>query len=158
MAIRLDLIDYQLITLSLLIFVAGHFIDNNAYAEDPFGIQKGINDAFDGFADFITDINDSTDLSESQKERIDTAINSGTHAGKSMTNSWFAVHEAFIDIFLAGSPIPLHVGIITIISMGITFTLIFLFLRELWKKAKWIFFAIAGVIVTFLVLGINPQF
>ena len=128
-----------------------------AYAESSI-LQDYINDGIDGLGGTIDESINSSDLDESMKSKLYSVSRSGIDSANLFTNAWFSAHEFVVNGLLAGSPVPLPVSLLTMVSVGISTFLLFLVFKEIFKKAKWIILIVVGVILVLLALGASPSF
>lgn len=144
------------ISLVVVLVVVSIFLQS-AYAESSIlqeAIQNGIGDLGDSIDSGISD----SDLDDATKEKLYSVSRAGIDSADNFTNAWFSAHEFVVNGLLAGSPVPLPVSIITMISVGISTFLLFLVFKEIFKKAKWIILIVVGVILVLLALGASPSF
>lgn len=128
-----------------------------AYAESSI-LQDYINDGIDGLGGTIDESINNSDLDESMKSKLYSVSRSGIDSANLFANAWFSAHEFVVNGLLAGSPVPLPVSLLTMVSVGISTFLLFLVFKEIFKKAKWIILIVVGVILVLLALGASPSF
>ncbi|MBT4327012.1 MAG: hypothetical protein HOD60_08930 [Candidatus Nitrosopelagicus sp.] len=152
----IKLIIYSTILIGLFsLFVLASLADANAESSI---LQDAISDGIVGLGDSIDTGIDGSDLDDSTKEKLYSVSRAGIDSADLFANAWFSAHEFVVQGLLAGSPVPLPISLITMVSVGISTALLFLVFKEIFKKAKWIILIVVGVILVLLALGASPSF
>ncbi len=146
-----------IIYFSILAVLISSFLVTSAFAESSI-LQGYINDGIDGLGTSIDDGISSSDLDNPTKDKLYSVSRSGIDSANLFANAWFSAHEFVINGLLAGSPVPLPVSLLTMVSVGISTFLLFMVFKEIFKKAKWIILIVVGVILVLLALGSSPSF
>lgn len=151
------LLIYTVLVFSGIIVIVFLFNVQDVHAESSIlqdAIQNGIGELGNTIDGSITD----SDLDDSMKDKLYSVSRAGIESADLFTHAWFSAHEFIVNSLLAGSPVPLPISLITMVSVGISTFLLFIVFKEIFKKAKWIILIVVGVMLVLLALGASPSF
>ena len=134
-----------------------------AFAQDDgFGFSDTIDEWSNQGNESVKDIVENTDLDGNPINVTDEEINDvsdnafGTLSkGKDF---FFSFHDLMESIIFAGSPIELDGTLVLLISAGMALIIILTMMKGMWKHIMIFGGILAILVVTFMILGTNPEF
>ena len=134
-----------------------------AFADDEgFGFSDTIDDWANQGNDSVKEAVENTDLDGNPINVTDEEINDVSDSAFGTLSKgkdfFFSFHDLMESIIFAGSPIELDGTLVLLISAGMALIIILTMMKGMWKHIM-IFGAILAIlVVTFMILGTNPEF
>ena len=134
-----------------------------AFADDEgFGFSDTIDDWANQGNDSVKEAVENTDLDGNPINVTDEEINDVSDSAFGTLSKgkdfFFSFHDLMESIIFAGSPIELDGTLVLLISAGMALIIILTMMKGMWKQIL-IFGAILAIlVVTFMILGTNPEF
>ena len=134
-----------------------------AFADDEgFGFSDTIDEWANQGNDSVKEAVENTDLDGNPINVTDEEINDVSDSAFGTLSKgkdfFFSFHDLMESIIFAGSPIELDGTLVLLISAGMALIIILTMMKGMWKHIM-IFGAILAIlVVTFMILGTNPEF
>lgn len=112
-------------------------------------VGDAVDNGFDYFGSFSKSAIDNTDVDPKIKNGIGDAIETGIPVAKKGFDFWTSLHHFLVGLIFNNSPIPIDVGIVSIISMALVGFAMWHFLK---KVIKWMIYIALGIIAVFIAL------
>ena len=134
-----------------------------AFADDEgFGFSDTIDDWANQGNESVKEAVENTDLDGNPINVTDEEINHVSDSAFGTLSKgkdfFFSFHDLMESIIFAGSPIELDGTLVLLISAGMALIIILTMMKGMWKHIM-IFGAILAIlVVTFMILGTNPEF
>ena len=134
-----------------------------AFADDEgFGFSDTIDEWANQGNESVKEAVENTDLDGNPINVTDEEINHVSDSAFGTLSKgkdfFFSFHDLMESIIFAGSPIELDGTLVLLISAGMALIIILTMMKGMWKHIM-IFGAILAIlVVTFMILGTNPEF
>ncbi len=143
--------------LFLLIPVPMAFAD-----DDKFGFSDTIDDWANQGNESVKEAVENTDLDGNPINVTDEEINDVSDSAFGTLSKgkdfFFSFHDLMESIIFAGSPIELDHTLVLLISAGMALIIILTMMKGMWKHIMLFGAILAILVVTFMILGTNPEF
>jgi len=148
----LDRVHYCIVITTITLFI---FVPYPTFAQDAFGIETTIDNSMNWFFDWLSASNNLSSADIETKGKYDSAIESTREFSTTGNEWWFSGHRMVVDLLFAGSPIPLDVGIVSLVSIVIMMVLLMVFAREHLKHGFYIILGVGAFFIVIVLLGIR---
>ena len=134
-----------------------------AFADDEgFGFSDTIDDWANQGNDSVREAVENTDLDGNPINVTDEEINDVSDSAFGTLSKgkdfFFSFHDLMESVIFAGSPIELDGTLVLLISAGMALIIITTMLKGIWKHIMLFGAILAILVVTFMILGTNPEF
>jgi len=130
--------------------------------DDEFGFSDTIDEWANQGNESVKEAVENTDLDGNPINVTDEEINDVSDSAFGTLSKgkdfFFSFHDLMESIIFAGSPIELDGTLVLLISAGMALIIILTMMKGMWKHIMIFGGILAILVVTFMILGTNPEF